>query len=51
MTEYLIRAPLKLPDQPSDRPGWLVRLTQGWRLCGLAPEPLRGWAVMMVRRI
>ena len=49
MIEHLIQAPLKLPDQPTLGPGWLVFLAQGWRLCGLAPEPIRGWSVMMVR--
>ncbi len=29
--------------------GWLVKLAEGWRLCGLAPEPIRGWSVMMWR--
>ena len=49
MTEHLIQAPLKLPDQPRDGLGWLMYLAQGWRLCGLTPEPILGWSVMMVR--
>ncbi len=28
---------------------WLVRLAEGWRLCGWAPEPIRGWSVLMFR--
>ena len=26
---------------------WLVRLAEGWRLCGMAPEPIHGWSVLM----
>ena len=33
----------------TDGHGWLVRLTEGWRLCGDAPEPIRGWSVLMYR--
>ena len=29
--------------------GWLVKLAQGWRLCGLAPEPRVPFWVMMWR--
>ncbi len=29
--------------------GWLVRLAEGWRLCGNAPEPIRSWSVLMFR--
>ena len=28
---------------------WLVKLAQGWRLCGSAPEPIRGWSVLMAK--
>ena len=28
---------------------WLVRLAEGWRLCGDAPEPIREWSVLMWR--
>ncbi len=28
---------------------WLVRLAEGWRLCGTVPESERGWTVMMWR--
>lgn len=28
---------------------WLQRLAEGWRLCGNAPEPIRGWSVLMWR--
>ena len=33
----------------ADMDGWVVKLTQGWRLCGLAPESIRSWSVMMWR--
>ena len=26
---------------------WLVRLAEGWRLCGDTPEPIRGWSVLL----
>ena len=33
----------------ADLDAWLVRLAEGWRLCGDAPEPIRGWSVLMSR--
>lgn len=31
----------------ADMDGWLVKLAQGWRLCGLAPEPRVPFWVLM----
>ncbi len=28
---------------------WLVKLAEGWRLCGMAPVLERGWSVLMYR--
>lgn len=39
-TQLTIYAPLD---------AWLVRLPEGWRLYGLAPEPIRDWSVLMWR--
>ena len=29
--------------------GWLVKLAEGWRLCGMAPVSERGWSILMWR--
>ncbi len=29
--------------------GWLVKLAEGWQLCGVAPEPIRSWAILMFK--
>ena len=28
---------------------WLVKLVEGWRLCGMVPELERGWTILMWR--
>lgn len=28
---------------------WLIKLSEGWNLCGLAPQDERGYSVMMWR--
>ncbi len=30
---------------------WLVALTRGWALCGIAPRDERGYTVLMWRRV
>ncbi len=27
--------------------GWLVKLAEGWRLCGMAPVSERGWSILL----
>ncbi len=33
----------------ADMNAWLVKLAEGWRLCGTAPESERGWSIIMWR--
>ena len=33
----------------ADMNAWLIRLAEGWRLCGTVPESERGWTIIMWR--